>query len=262
MRNRHLIAAVICIVGCFVVSNVAHLQALTSPLRMFVTADRSEYVLGEVVRIACELRNISDRDAFVTDVFGVGGGSVQVLISKDGKNFPEYNPGWGQVDFQPSITTIKPNGSITSTAAILWNNKPNALNAESDESIKEIGKRTMITSFAFPEPGTYYLKTVYNKTVESSPITITIREPIGEDASVWALMKNDDRIAYFIQMGYFPDSASESRSREDLMSTIQRIIDRYPNSIYAEPLRQSLITYKANEAKRKEFRESLKKSAN
>jgi len=68
------------------------------------------------------------------------------------------------------------------------------------------------------------------KFVDSEPIAITVEEPIGEDLEVWNRIKNDGKFAFFIQ--------------------VEDILQKYPRSIYAAPLRRSLEKFES----RKTFR--------
>jgi len=235
------------------------MQSNSSPLKLIVKSNKETYKLGEIVHLSFELKNISSKDAFIGEVFGVGGGSLTVHVSKDSKNFPEYSPGWGIVDFSPQATLIKPNKSIATSASVLWHLKPNALDGESNEVINEVGKKKLLTTYAFPEPGNYFVKAIFRNNLESEPIQITIEKPQGEDLEVWNKIKDDGNFAYFIQINDFLIPSYKTEEREKFKQKVEKIINTYPNSFYAQSLRQSLEKFNANQAKRQEFLQKLEK---
>jgi hypothetical protein len=245
------------LIGFLGISNYAKMQTNVGNLKMTVKSDKNEYKLGEVVQLNFELKNEGEKNISVYDVFGVGDGSIKVFISSDGKTFPEYNPGWGQLDVSPAETVIKPFESRFSSASVLWHDKPNALKGESQSVIDEVAKRTLLSDFAFPTSGSYFIKVFYGN-IESKPIKITFTEPQGEDLEVWDKIKNNGNMAFFIQMNYFPISANKTEEQAKLQSEVEAIICQHPNSFYTASLRQSLNKFRENEAKRKAMIEKLK----
>lgn len=242
---------------------LAQMQNNAVPLTLTVKSDKQSYELGEIVPISFELKNTSANDVTINDVFGVGSGSVTVYISRDGKNYPEYNSDWGQVDFAPASTVIKPGQSLSSSATILWHRKPNALQGESARVIKEVSEKTLLTDYAFPEAGTYYVKAVYNQNLQSAPLDITIEEPDGEDLDIWNRIKGRGDIAYFIQKGYVPIASYKSEEKSRFESNVRAIIERYPNSLLSKQLKTSFLKYQEVEIKRQELlQKSQRKQSN
>jgi len=236
------------------------IEATSKIVSLKISSDRTNYKLGEVVKLSIELKNESENNLVIHDVFGVGDGSVRVFISSDGKTYPEYSPGWGQMDFASTNTIIKPNESIVSSADVLWHSKPNAIKGESDAVVKEVAKKTLLTDYAFPEAGIYFIKATYtyNESLESEPIQITMTEPVGEDLEVWNKIKNRGEFAFFIQNDYFQiDYKPEERAK--FQKEIENILIDHPTSLYAESLRQSLEKFRASEAKRQDFLRNLQK---
>ena len=100
---------------------------------------------------------------------------------------------------------------------------------------------------------------VVKSELESDPITLLIQEPVGEDLEVWNRIKNSGEIAYFIQEGDIAIPGYKKEEREKLRLEIEQIINDYPDSFYAESLRQSMAKFQANEAKRQESLQKIQK---
>jgi len=88
------------------------------------------------------------------------------------------------------------------------------------------------------------------KFVDSEPIAITVEEPIGEDLEVWNRIKNDGKFAFFIQEGGIQAQVYERDLRDAFQKQVEDILQKYPRSIYAAPLRRSLEKFES----RKTFR--------
>lgn len=237
-------------------------------LKLAVNSSKTAYKLGEVVSLSFELKNESKEDISIKDIFGVGTGYLSVYISQDsGKTFQKYEHGWGLADIANALTVLKPDESVKSSATILQHYKPNGLAGESREVINTVSKTTIMTDYAFPKEGTYYIKAKYLASVkgkknaiqtESEPIQITIEEPTAEDLEVWNKIKDNGDIAYFLQEGDFKIPTYKYKEREKLRQVVEQILIDHPNSSYVQPLKQSLEKFQTTEEKTKENLERIK----
>lgn len=233
----------------------------TNNLTVEIKQLKSSYILGEIVSLDVEIKNQSEFDTYL---FGtdVESGYLQILISQDGYTFKKYSNGpWGNKDKRGKV--IKPSEIIKSTATVLSNVLPGT-SGLSDSAILRFKDKQIMTVYAFPKPGDYYLKAVLgipsedgNREFESKPIKITITKPIGEDLQVWNLIKNRGDFAHFIQNGQLVDFKSPEKQAK-FQQEVEEILNTYPNSFYASSLRQSLDKFKANETKLLEFQEKIK----
>lgn len=232
---------------------------LSNSLKVSIESSKSAYLLGEVVVINVELKNESSSDIFLQGT-DAKSGYLKILISNSQGNFKEYtNAAWGNKK-KPG-KTLKPEQTVKSQATVLSNSKPEVshLNETAAERAAE-GK--ILTDYAFPHAGIYYLKALLiipgeNSTrIESDTIQITVNKPIGDDLEVWNKIKNRSDIAYFIQ-----ESSVIARSDEEkeiFLQEVEQTAMKFPNSLLANQLRQSLEKFQANEERRKEFEEKLK----
>ncbi len=226
-----------------------------------ISQSKSNYLLGEIVPINIKIINQGNSDVYLRGATPQSG-YVKILISDDGKIFKEYDNGnWGNKKMKG--LTIAPNQTINSQANILANSifSTSHLNAK---SASEIVNKKVMTVYAFPKAGEYYLKAVLvipnkdgNEEIESESVQITIEEPQGKDLEIWNRIKDRADFAYFIQEGEMVDFRSLNEQTK-FEAEIEYILQKYPNSFYAESLRQSLDKFQAAEAKRQETMQKLK----
>ena len=232
---------------------------LSSSLKVNVKSPKSAYILGEVVPFNIELRNegLSDIHLSGTDAQS---GYLKILISNSQAEFKEYtNSAWGNKK-QPK-KVLEPGQAVMSQATVLSNAKPEIshLNANAAE---RASKGKIMTGYAFPEAGVYYIKAVLIIPgenlikIESDPISITINQPVGEDLEVWNKVKNRSDIAYFIQENQF--YAPNDEAKENFLQEVRQIIENNPNSQIVSQIKRSVDEFRAREAKRKEFIEKIK----
>ena len=237
------------LLSLFVVTAFSYVSHDNEAVKLYVRSDKTSYKLGEIVKLSLELKNEGEDDAVIRQVFTVSDGSLKILVSNDGKTFPEYNPGWGSIDFANGSKVLKPNESLGTNASILWHNKPNALAGQSKEFISKIAEKTVLTDYAFPSPGTYFIKAVFDENLESKAIRIDVTEPVGDDSEVWNEIKTNENLGFFLQMGHFPGSVKPDVQKL-LISKVEKILSDYPDSLYSDALRQSLIRFRELETKR------------
>jgi hypothetical protein len=225
-------------------------------LELKLSSEKNSYILGEQVRVSFELTNKGPNAVSLTYRPDISTGYLKLWISSDGLHFDEYrNSSWGR--FESSGPTLQSGESFKSEALILWNAKP---------QIPRAGEKKILTDYAFPKPGDYYLNATLvlsdkNRTdglvqIESQPIQITIEEPTGDDLNVWNRIKNNGDIAFFLQQRdttTFRDEKSKKVVKE-----IEEIIRQYPATLLTDQMKSGLAKFREAEEKRNEMLEKAK----
>ena len=229
-------------------------------LSLTVRSEKQSYQLGEPVELSFTLTNVDDKNISV-GCFGIGTGDIQVFVSKDKKEFLEYDAGWGTVDAVCN-SLLKPGDKLEiPRVKVLWNRKIGESEYISSVVMRRARQGKIVNHYAFPESGNYYLQARISTgltNLESDPIKITISKPTGEDLEVWNRIRDRGDIAFFIQNGHMqvPDDKSEERAK--FLQDVEWIMTDYPNSIYAASLKQGLDKMNAADEKRREFIKKLR----
>lgn len=262
LKGKYIFFGLIALMGLIILSFSAQTKVeSTNNLIVKVKQLKSSYVLGEIVPLDIEVKNQGDLDAYL---FGtdVGSGYLHILISQSGDTYKKYSNGtWG--DKKTKGKVLKPSEIINSTATVLSNTVPD-VSGLSDTAISHFKNKQLMTAYAFPKAGDYYLKAVLivpsedgNIEISSDPIKIIIKEPAGADSQVWNLIKDRSDFAYFIQNGELVDFKSPEKEAK-FQQGVESIINKHPDSFYAESLKASLEKFRASEEKRKAFEEKIK----
>lgn len=234
--------------------------ASPGPLTLKVRSEKQSYLLGEPVELSFALTNVDDKD-IPFGCFGIGTGDIQLFVSKDKKEFLEYDAGWGTVDAICN-NLLKPGDKLEiSHVKILWNRKIKESDQISPDVIRHARQGKIVNDYAFSESGNYYLQArIFTDGItklESDPIKITISKPTGDDLQVWNRIKDRGDMAFFIQNAHMqvPDYKPEERAK--FLQDVEWIMIDHPNSFYAGLLKQSLDTMKAADLKREEFMQRI-----
>ena len=214
-------------------------------LEVTVESAKPTYFLGELVSLDFEINNNTTSDIYLGGT-KLSSGYLTLLIDFSNNKFKKYSAvGNGK---KTSPTLLKKGEHSKSSSKILWSAN-RAGNCSDCEAYQETD---ILTYYAFPKAGSYYIKAVLHvsegqksKQIESEPIQITIKEPTGEDSEVWNIIKDREDIGFFIQEGYF--RTPNSKQKEKIQQDVEQIISEYPNSLYAESLRQSLAKFQINQ---------------
>ena len=244
-------------------------HSLNQKLKLSTKTPKNNYVVGEKVPLSFEVTNISDTDVNVLDtLLGINAGYLTLRISRDGVNFEKYDAGWGTLEIvSSSKKLLKPNENIETSASVFWNSKPMISKDLSADYAKKAVEGRILTDYAFPKAGNYFVKAAYSVflvgqddpiTLESAPVQVSIEEPVGGDLMAWKKIKDRGDIGYFIQQGDFRSSKSEER--EKIRSEVENIINDYPGTVISNQLKQSLEKLKKSEQLIKETREKMNKS--
>lgn len=167
-------------------SSVAKGDAPGGPVTL--TTTRQNYLLGEPVVLGVAFKNHTGADLTVAEYDVPGAASIRyepnirIFVSRDQKKLEEFMFGFAIANIEPTVRTLGP-GEV-------W-----------DHELRLFFSRVDGGKLAFPEPGTYYLKTVYPlvvrgsrmvKMLDSNVIAIKVTEPNGLDAKVWQRMQDKD----------------------------------------------------------------------
>lgn len=231
-------------VGCFVIiatvfiaSILAQVKPNQEKLEITVKSSAYVYALGETVPLDIEIKNNTEQDVVLSGT-SAESGYLQFFISEDRQGeYKKYsNAGWGNKNTKPKV--LKFSDAVTSKATILCNAVPELSHLNADAA-KEASTGKIVTTYALPEPGDYYIKAVLiipnpdnPVKIESEAVQITITEPIGADLEVWNKIKDRSDFAYFLQEGVFSIPENKSTERAKFQQEIEQIISRFPDSLY------------------------------
>lgn len=86
--------------------------------------------------------------------------------------------------------------------AVLYNHRFETRHLN-EQAAKPIIEKYVDTEYAFPKPGTYYIKAIMSlgskNEIESKPIALHVNEPYTiDDIEVWKVLKSDPEYGYFI----------------------------------------------------------------
>jgi hypothetical protein len=212
-----------------------------------VRTSRQAYSLGEPVDLEIGARNGSNQPIVIPGGLDVLQGFVQVVVAFEDGPFREYRgPGWGLEDARSAPVVLGPRQRMTTAASILFNHGVPSGHLNRDAAA-EVAGRFLTEGYALPVPGRYRIKAVLfdergDEVVESQPIEIAVEEPTGEDREVWGVLRSDPELGYFVQAGA-PRGRSSDVRKQQLVTTLERLVAYHPGSRYAEVLRERLARY-------------------
>lgn len=223
-----------------------------------LNASKQNYIKGEMVSLNIKVTNTSSSDISLRGA-NVESGYVKIFVSPVNQEFRQYIS--GGVRTKAAEFVIRGGETLESQATILWNSKPDIKNL-SDSAVKIYEDNQLMTNYAFPNTGIYFIKAVLiipgepQTRIESEPIKIVVDEPVADDLKVWNLIKDKGEIAYFIQQNeirlYKPEE------REKLLNEIEQIVADNPNSLLVGRIKQNVEKFRIDEEKRKEMLEKAR----
>lgn len=221
--------------------------------------NKETFTLGEPISVEFEISNEGETSIGV-HTGGVETGFLKVFIaSQDGEYKEYFGYGWGLKMGRISNLDSKESRKYK-VATILWQGKPD-ISGLNEQAAKEKLKGKIITEYALPEPGVYFIKGISyvgeNATpIETQPIQIVINEPVGDDLKVWNQIKSNREIALLMQTGEFDTGKDGEKAK--LVKEVEQILEKYPNSTYSSYLNSNLEKFKTKEARRNEFHKNVK----
>ena len=224
-------------------------------LKITVSSEKDSFLLGETVFLNFEVKNESSKDIRVKGL-DLDSRYIGVFISADNKTFKQYKNSRVK-DTMGGF--LKAGDTFRSRSGILWNFDQTKISAPS--TWDDLRKTYIVTDYAFPTAGEYFIKAVLtvprienSLKIESETIQIKIEEPTGENLEVWNKIKDNGDFAYFIQEcePRLPEYRSEERAK--FLKDVEQVLIDYPNSFYAESLRESLAESNAAEFRSQEIK--------
>jgi hypothetical protein len=267
MKNRIIMFVIVILTSFFtlrgVITSFGQNSYSSKVIRAEILLPKDTFTLGEILPLRVLFTNEGEYPISIENYLDAKDGNINILVSQDGKTYKSYsNSYWGTSDIKHQKLLLKPSQQNNTFVNILWNYVPSVSN------VSKLSSKQILTNYVFEGKGNYFVKVSFtvsleNKVVEieSEPIKITIEEPKGEDLEVWNKIKDNGSFAYFIQEGDMLIPSYKAEERAKFQAEIEDILNKYPNSFYAEPLRQSLDKFKISEAKRLAFEEKLKANA-
>ena len=244
MRRVHyysMLTVTLAMVSLFFAVGQVHSQTQGGTWLAMAT-EKSDYFLGEMVNLKFTVGNGSE-STLTIEPPSVERGSLRLYISEDGEKYREYiGPDWGLSEgrSKPQLE-LKPGDQFETGGMMLFNYKVPTFHLTESHAL-EIRSERIDTDYALSRAGRYYLKAVldspHTKTrIESKPVELLVSEPVREDGAAWAILRSTPASAFFLHAGKLP---VEEESAKQLKADLADILERYPNCIYAERIKQNL----------------------
>ena len=266
MKSNKMIATYLVLSACLLTAitiseNVFSYPKSNSPkLSVEVTAPKQTYILGEKIELDFKVEN-QGREITGSQKPDAKCGYLRIQIANESKIYKDYFGSKWQTEDCEVVLPLKENEIFKSKETILWNVKPEVSHLNTDAA-NRMSKDRILTDYVFPKAGDYFIRTVLSfpnniqPKITSEPMQITIEDPTGAELDVWNKIKDNGEIAYFIQEGKF--ITFNAKEVERLKQEVEEIAVKYPNSLLANQVEQSLDKFQANEAKRQESMQKLK----
>lgn len=241
----------ILIAGQTVSSSINELQKLN----LKADSQKREYLLGEKIRLNVQVSNQTSQDILPTDPLAKSCAYLRVFVSADGQAYSEYFGSGFQIEGCEINLRLKSGESYNTGTTLLWNGDPEFLRVN-----KAVRDTRPTSGYAISKPGVYFIKAALSfsdeslSKIETEPIRISINEPAGDELKVWNVIKDKGEIAYLIQNDFFQNP----RAGEKLRGEIEELTAKYPDSLLANQIKQSLEKFREGEEKRKKV---LRKSS-
>jgi hypothetical protein len=250
LLQKTVCAIVVAAAVIAVTSPTMHAQSTLDGVTLDVRPDNQVNALGDPVPLTMHIVNTSPRVIAMPADVSVGSGHLEVWIARGDGPFQKYmGPGWGLRDLHGANKTLERGRPWTATATILFNHGVATDHLNPAAAAAALGDRMPKSGFAFAAAGTYQMKVRmysidFREYIESAPIGLSMREPEGIDGQVWRALNQDPELAYFMH-AQGPNGHPASATSEALVATIERLVDAYPSSRYAEGMKKSVAVYSA-----------------
>lgn len=181
-----------------------------------IAVQKFNLILGEPLLLDLTIKNSGDGNISLSYSPDIG----TVFISSDGKAFKEWRDLMRPRGYiEPFL--LKADQAITTHFVIFYG----------------LEYSTKIGKYAFPEPGNYFIRGGYvhnaRDVVCSETIAITVKPPEGENAEVWAKLRDMDGYGRIIQQ---PTQALDEKA----LAELAKIVDDHPASLYSHYLALAL----------------------
>jgi hypothetical protein len=239
-------------------AEIAAPKEMARKLSVEVYPSSKGYVLGELVKLRIRITNRSDQAIVLSQMPSVDTGDIHVLVAA-GDAFKKYiGPQWGVRDVATAAAIeLAPEEYVETQATLLYHHRIETKHL-STAYAQQITRDYIDSDYAFTTPGTYRIKVVFSGgeslgSVESEPVSISVREPKGGALKVWNALKSDARLGYFLQAGG-PNGDPRSPESEELAETLNALATTYPESPQVGDILSSLSRYTKSLKKLKEMK--------
>lgn len=228
------------------------------PLVLSVQADKDNYLPGEAVRLTVSLANQGDAVRKVNRPDPASGG-LNLYLAFGEQPFQRYiAPDFNSRGALGLSVALEAGQTLTAQTVMLCHRlRPTA-------HLREMYARPLRDAelndhFALNRGGQYRLKAVYfdrvsQTSIESAPLEINVREPLGFDWQFWESVKGDAAAAWFLHTGNSKQPA-DTLEAEQFVGKMELLLSSYRESTYAERLQTGLAKHTAQ-------RESLRRLKN
>lgn len=215
-----------------------------------VKPEKHSYLPGEPVVMSLKVTNRSGAPVLFNADSDVWHGYVKIFVAAEGEDYGEYvGPDWGLEDsVRARRVKLEPGQSFETSASVLYNHRV-ATGHLNEAAARHAAAGRLGREYALATPGRYAIKAVlygadFRSKLESGPVRVEVREPVGPDAEVWRVLSGNPKFGYFIQSGSLGENPAGPQARE-LITTLEGLLQSYPASGYAERIRHSLVQYRA-----------------
>lgn len=151
----------------------------------------SSYVVGEPVRLKCELKNNGDAPFTYAENFAVASGTLRLFVAGEDQFYSEYRgPYWGPGEQVGTGGSVGPGQSITQELTLF---------------VFAEGSRTM-SFYVFDRPGKYTIRGRFDLpdgSITSLPVTIEVVPPTGAIKDFWEqYLRNYWGAGHLLQTGF------------------------------------------------------------
>lgn len=186
-------------------------------LEFSISTDRTQYVLGEPIKLNFSLTNHGAQDLLNDFYLTFDFDRLSINVSVNGREFEPYQSKAMQ------IASRKKKGR----------NPILLRSGETIQSFELISLNVLTNDFAAPKPGDHSIKAGlifdhYETFLESNVVQVSVMEPSGEDAAALAFIESAGlQWALTPERRLFPESLDAAMAQG-----IQELLNGFPNSVY------------------------------
>ena len=217
-------------------------------LALTAQASGEQHLPGELITLSLKITNQGRIARSLPRNTGVLAGNIKVYIAYGDQPFQEYvGPMWGALDTLSPARTLAPNAILETSATLLFNHAPQTTHLSPMYATQAKSERVN-GDYAFDKAGLYRVKAVLlsedGKSTAASPTaSVQIVEPKGDEARVWAALRGEPDLGYFIQTGVLRGDPNSDHSRS-LLRTLSAVVANHPNSVYAPAIAPVLAKFR------------------
>jgi hypothetical protein len=219
-------------------------------VRLALTADRQEYLIGLPVGLRLTLSNGSRLalEAIKPEIGPALEPQLLIYVSADGKSFKQFVAGYRTVRVEEEFENFAPGANWVFDLTIYFTNRPRRA-LEKDRLRDEQRYFGGPEGLAFQQEGIYFVKVKYPlrirgeppKFIDSNVVEVKIQQPQGLEAKIAERLQVPEFMD-FVQGGRLRYQEPAERKNEKMLVSMVQILEDYADSRYHAFLRQSLRT--------------------